>query len=256
MYFVGIDLGSSYTKAVLVNMHARLLSCSVVSTGYNFEIAEKISLAAILKKNNLIKENISCIVSTGIGRNNCKSSNFSKTEISCIAKGCSFYYKKKCFAIDIGGQDNKIIKLDNFGKQIYFKMNRKCASGTGSFLEEIAFKMKITTEEMNSRAKETKESVDIGNYCTVFTGTEIMYHIKNGKSINAVLRGVYLSVVKKILEMDTFNETAVLSGGAIFKNSTLVEIFKEKIKHVIVSPNPQLTGAIGASIYGIESKKN
>lgn len=247
-YLVGIDIGSSYTKAVALDGELKIFAKSVVKSGIDFSLAAKTAFLEL----SLDKNKISKIVSTGVGRNNCSFSDFTKPEINCITKGAYHFYPRQITVVDIGGQDNKIIHIDSSGKQISFKLNRKCASGTGSFLEEMAYKLNISISEMNRRAQQTMTTVGIGSFCTVFAGTEIIQHIREGKEVNAIIRGVFDSVVKRILEMENLNNDIVLTGGASVHASILQEILQEKTKQQVYSPpEAQLIGAVGAALYGI-----
>ncbi len=110
------------------------------------------------------------------------------TEISAHAKGAYHYFPKKITIIDIGGQDTKIIKIDSKGKILGFKMNRKCAAGTGSFLEEIAYKLNIQLNEMNKLASKSDKETSLSSFCTVFASTEILTRIKEGEKVEDMVR--------------------------------------------------------------------
>lgn len=250
MYYAGIDIGSSYTKAVIIDGEGTRLGASVAKTGINFGSASKKLFNKALKDASLKKDQIDLVVSTGVGRKNCPFSHTAKPEISCIAKGSYHLHGAQCIVIDIGGQDNKVIKLAADGKQLFFKMNRKCAAGTGSFLEEIAMRLNTSTAEMNKLAGETDKSVPINSFCTVFAGTEIIHQIRENQDINGIMRGIFESVVKRTLEMVTIDDTVVLSGGAVATNPVLVDLFREKLDQDVVLPDyPQDTGALGAALY-------
>lgn len=252
VYFAGLDLGSSYAKGLLLDEDKQVLAQDVKRTGIDFTksadtLLEQLSEQAGVKKNQVIA------ITTGIGRNNFAPAKFSKAEINCFGKGAYFLFGGPCTVVDIGGQDNKIIKLDGSGKQVFFRMNRKCAAGTGSFLEEIALKLDLDTGEMNRLAGQTTEPVAVGSFCTVFAGTEIIHHLRRGEDTPGLMRGVYESVTKRILEMATLDDQVILTGGAIANNSVLVDIFKGKLPNEILVPDfPQFVGALGAALYGIE----
>ena len=108
--------------------------------------------------------------------------------------------------IDIGGQDNKIIKLDDKGRRTGFKMNRKCAAGTGAFLEEMSPRLDIPLEEMDGLARQSKNMVKLGSFCTVFSGTEVLENIRRGKKVSDIIKGLFYSVIKRVIEMDAFTE--------------------------------------------------
>lgn len=256
-YFVGIDIGSSYTKSALINENKELLAEFVLKTGINFEQTSIDAFQKVLKIANLKKEDILRVVSTGVGRNNCSFSNFKKPEINCISKGAFNFYPQPITVVDIGGQDNKIIKIGKNGEQLSFKMNRKCASGTGSFLEEISNKLDLSSQQMNQMAEEADETVSIGSFCTVFAGTEIIHHIRDGKNINGIIKGVYDSIVKRILEMDFLESKVLVTGGVVAKSPILKKIFSEKLNFEVEVPrSPQMVGAVGASLFGFENYMN
>lgn len=247
-YVVGIDIGSSYTKAVALDAASNICAQSIIKSGIDFSLASETAFLNL----NIPKNKISKIVSTGVGRNNCKFSDLVKPEINCITKGAYHFYPRAITVVDIGGQDNKIIHIDKSGKQISFKLNRKCASGTGSFIEEMAFKLNVSTTEMNRLAQQTKKSVGIGSFCTVFAGTEIIQHIREGKEVNEIIRGIFDSVIKRIMEMENFYNDIILTGGACVHASILQEILKDKTNQQVFSPQEaQLIGAVGAALYGI-----
>jgi predicted CoA-substrate-specific enzyme activase len=191
---------------------------------------------------------------TGVGRRACTFADVVKPEIICFARGVYTQAKKGCTIVDIGGQDNKVVLINDAGKQLNFKMNRKCAAGTGAFLEEISHRLNTTSAEMNQRASSVTAVVNIGSYCTVFSVTEIIHHIREGKNINEIFRGVYESVVKRILEMDPLDGDVILCGGAIAANPVLGDLFIEKLgDRVTIAPHAQTLGAFGAALYAADA---
>jgi predicted CoA-substrate-specific enzyme activase len=156
--------------------------------------------------------------------------------------------------IDIGGQDNKVIKLDENGRRINFKMNRKCAAGTGAFLEEMSARLDIPLEEMDGLARKSENMVELGSYCTVFSGTEVLEKIRQGKKVPDIVKGLFFSVIKRILEMDSLTGRVVMTGGVVANNMFLVNMVEEIIKHDVLVPEyPQLTGAVGAALFAMEN---
>ncbi|MGD2022891.1 MAG: acyl-CoA dehydratase activase, partial [Desulfobacterales bacterium] len=177
-----------------------------------------------------------------------------KTEIGCHAKGCFLYFPFATTIIDIGGQDNKIIKLDPSGKRTGFKMNRKCAAGTGAFLEEMAMRLDVSLDEMNGLASRSDNMVKLGSFCTVFSATEVLENIRQGKKLPDIVKGVFYSMIKRVLEMDALTEKVVMTGGVVAHNAYMVKMTEEMIGRKILVPEyPQLTGAIGAALYAMQS---
>jgi (R)-2-hydroxyacyl-CoA dehydratese activating ATPase len=247
--FVGIDLGASRTKVAVLDADQQLIGRSVQRSGTDYARTATDCLHEALARARMTTQDIARTVATGYGRTNISFADEVKTEIACHAKGCFHYFPQAISIIDIGGQDNKIIKLDDAGLRTDFKMNRKCAAGTGAFLEEMALRLNIALEEMNAQATRSTEMVKLGSYCTVFSGTEVLEHIHNGKKLPDIVKGLFYSVIKRVTEMDALTEKVVMTGGVVAHNAYLVTMAEEMIQRKIwVPPYPQFTGAIGAAI--------
>jgi predicted CoA-substrate-specific enzyme activase len=133
-------------------------------------------------------------------------------------------------------------------------MNRKCAAGTGAFIEEIAYRLDIPLKELNNLAAESTESVPLASYCTVFAKTEIITRIKEGEKVEDLIKSAFDSVIRRIIEMSELEGNLVLTGGLIAYNSIIGEILKKEIgAEILIPPNPQLIGAIGAALFAIET---
>ncbi len=254
--FAGVDVGSSRTKVALLDAGLNLLGWEVLKSGTDFEATADACLKASLRMAGRNSEDVSYTVSTGYGRKNVAFSMDTRTEIGCHGKGCYHYFPEAITIIDIGGQDNKIIKLDDAGRRLSFKMNRKCAAGTGAFLEEMSARLDIPLEEMDGLARKSGDMVKLGSFCTVFSATEVLENIRGGKKIEDIVKGLFYSVVKRILEMDSLTERVVMTGGVVAHNPYLVQMTEDQIaRSVLVPPHPQLTGAVGAALYALESEQ-
>lgn len=253
-YYAGIDVGASRTKVAILNSEAQLLGQAVLKSGTDFAASAATGLQQALSVANLSGADITRLVSTGYGRNNVIAANATRTEISCHAQGCFLAFPRAQSIIDIGGQDNKIIKLDDRGRRLDFKMNRKCAAGTGAFLEEMALRLDIDLGALDHLARQSRREVALGSFCTVFAGTEVLEKIRQGHAVTDIVKGLFVSVIKRVLEMDTLTDTVVMTGGVIAHNRYLAEMTAELIgRPVLVPPHPQLTGAIGAALYATSS---
>jgi predicted CoA-substrate-specific enzyme activase len=254
--FVGIDVGASMTKVAVLDAEKNLVGHHIKKSGTDFTATADICLRASLDMANVGKKDIIMAVSTGYGRKNVTFANDTVTEIGCHAKGCFNYFPTSITIIDIGGQDNKIIKLDDFGRRSSFKMNRKCAAGTGAFLEEMSVRLDIPLEDMDGLARQSENMVRLGSYCTVFSATEVLENIRNGKKLPDIIKGVFFSVIKRIIEMDSFTEKVVMSGGVVAHNPYLVNMMEEMIRrNILVPDHPQLSGAIGAALHAMEKEQ-
>jgi len=254
--FVGADVGASRTKVAVLDAGKKLLGWAVKRSGTDFSATAQCCLEIALKKAGAAESDIKRAVSTGYGRKNVSYARDSKTEIGCHAKGCFLYFPFSTTIIDIGGQDNKIIKLDDKGLRTNFKMNRKCAAGTGAFLEEMAMRLDVSIEEMDALARRSENMVKLGSFCTVFSATEVLENIRQGKKLPDIVKGVFYSMVKRVLEMDALTEKVVMTGGVVAHNPYLVTMTEEIIGRKILVPDyPQLTGAIGAALYALGDEK-
>ncbi|MEW6261504.1 MAG: acyl-CoA dehydratase activase [Thermodesulfobacteriota bacterium] len=248
-YFAGVDIGASAAKVVIIRAAGELVSEATARSGTDFAAKAESLLEQALYQAGLERNQIAACVSTGYGRRNVAFAQSTRTEISCHAAGCYYHYPRALSVIDIGGQDNKIIKVDAQGHRIGFKMNRKCAAGTGAFLEEMALRLDIPLEEMNGLARRAEKTIELGSYCTVFTATEILEKIRAGFKVPDIVLGIYHSIAKRVLEMDTINDTPVMSGGVAAFNPVLVEVLSQKLgRPVLTPPRPQLIGAFGAAL--------
>jgi predicted CoA-substrate-specific enzyme activase len=250
--FAGIDVGASQTKLALLDPHKNLVGHAVTRSGTDFPAAARACLTASLQMAQATEEDIIRTISTGYGRTNVSFAEETKTEISCHAKGCYFSFATAMTIIDIGGQDSKIIKLDSDGRRISFRMNRKCAAGTGAFLEEMSARLDIPLEQMDRLARQSEKMIKLGSFCTVFSATEVLEKIRDGNKVPDIVKGLFFSVVKRIMEMDSFSETVVMTGGVVAHNPYLVDMTADLIgREILVPEYPQLTGAMGAALYAM-----
>lgn len=251
--YAGIDVGASRTKVIIIDSDERIAGSAVIKSGTDFEEASSQCLDQALDMAGLTVDHIAKAMSTGYGRNNVTIARESKTEISCHARGCYHYFSRAISIIDIGGQDNKVIKLDASGKRLSFKMNRKCAAGTGAFLEEMSLRLDIPLENLNGLARQSQSMVELGSFCTVFSATEVLEKIRAGKKVPDIVKGLFHSVIKRVMEMDSLTEHVVMTGGLVAHNDYLVQMTSEMIGRTVLVPEfPQLTGALGAALFALE----
>ena len=249
-YFAGIDVGAAATKVVIINAQQDIVGNSVQKSGVDLKGAAEAAYRTALEAAGINNDDVKFKIATGYGRKNIDFADETLTEISCHGKGVYFYFPHDCTIIDIGGQDSKIIRLDSDGKKVNFKMNRKCAAGTGTFLLEIANRLDVSLEDLNELAQNATKNLELNSYCTVFASTEILTRIREGENVEDMVRGAFNSIIKRIMEMGTFTENVVLTGGVIEYNSILSDLLAKQLgTEVKIPPNPQLTGAFGAALY-------
>lgn len=256
--FVGLDMGASRTKVVVLDVSGVLIGHAVKKSGTDFTATAAYCLDAALEMAGAGRGDILRAVSTGYGRANVAFvTEKSKTEIGCLARGCHHYFSGAITIIDIGGQDNKIIKLNQVGNRSSFKMNRKCAAGTGAFLEEMSQRLDIPLDEMNELASQSENMIKLGSYCTVFSSTEVLESIRNGKKVSDIVKGIFYSVIKRVLEMDSLTDRVVMTGGVVANNPYIVAMAEEMIGRPVLLPEfPQIAGAVGAALYAMDGTES
>jgi predicted CoA-substrate-specific enzyme activase len=252
-YFAGIDVGTSYIKVVIIDEKNKIAGSYTVRSSADLKNSIITAFEGAIADANISKDSIKHKTATGFGRGNVSFADSIKTEISAHAKGAYHYFPRKITIIDIGGQDTKIIKTDARGNTLGFKMNRKCAAGTGSFLEEIAYKLSIPMKEMSALAAKSSKEAPLGSYCTVFASTEILTRIKEGENIEDMVKSAFESVARRVIEMDTLEGTIVMTGGVVAYNDIILKILAKYIGNKLFTPpDPQLSGAVGAALFAKE----
>ena len=254
LFFAGVDSGTSTTKAVVIDAEKRILGSFVRRSGADLAGAAVAAFEEAVKRAGLSPEAIRHVMATGYGRRNVPFAHDTRTEIGCHGRGCYHYFPEAITVVDVGGQDSKIIKLDAQGRRVGFTMNRKCAAGTGAFLEEIAHKLDIPIGDLNGLARAASKTAQIGSYCAVFTATEVLDRIRAGERTDDIVRGLFDSVARRILEMDTLTNRVIMTGGVVAFNDIVAELLSARAGVVVeVAPHPQEMGAFGAALFALES---
>ncbi len=252
-YFAGIDVGSTMTKAVILNQG--IIASIIGPTGpEQRRLANKVMEEA-LKKAAISFKAITYIVSTGYGRINVPFADKQFTEITCHAKGIIHLFPKARTIIDIGGQDVKGIKIDASGKIVDFVMNDKCAAGSGRFIEVIADTLGVPLDMVGDRSLQSKNPAKISNICTIWAQQEVAASLAQGMPISDLLAGVHSSLADRICRMVNrlrVEDVVVVTGGGA-KNRGLLKALSQQLGHeVLVPEEPLITGALGAALIGKE----
>lgn len=253
-YFCGVDIGASALKLVLIGDDRQPVARALARSGVNYQATAERCLEEALSSAGLARPQIRGAVSTGYGRDNVPWVQRTVTEIACHGKGAYHHFRRAMTVVDIGGQDNKLIRMDDQGRRVDFKMNRKCAAGTGAFLEEIALRLDLPLPQLNALAERSRKEVTLGSFCTVFTATEILEKIRAGEHVEDIVCGAFRSVVKRIAEMGTIEGALVMTGGVVANNPLLITLAEQLLGvRPLVPPDPQCIGALGAALYALES---
>lgn len=245
--FIGIDLGSTTVKAVVLD--GQILASSIRPTGANPTKAGEAVLTQVLEK---IAGPVDKIVATGYGRISFSADEI-VSEITAHAKGSNLLFPDARTVIDIGGQDSKITHIDDHGRVLEFAMNDRCAAGTGRFIENTAKALEVSLEEFSQKSLASRSPARINSMCTVFAESEVISQIAQGTSIEDVSAGVHASVARRIkamVERVGLEDKVVFTGGAA-KNIAMRKALEETLRVKLAIPDePQMVGALGAAVIG------
>lgn len=261
--FCGIDIGSSSTKIVIINDKKVIVGHITQPTGASFNKNAVAALDSLLQERDINKYHVKYCVSTGYGRKLFKSSNESISEITANATGV-FHMEGANNGvktiINIGGQDSKIIRVDQYGGVTDFVMNDKCAAGTGKFLEMASRNLEVDIDDLGviHNGFEGIPST-INSTCTVFAESEIISLLAEGVSIPEVVAGVHHSIARRIVRLAKrvgTEEKIIFDGGTALNTGMQKALSIELMMEITIPKYPQLTTAFGAAIIARESLKN
>ena len=249
MYFVGIDIGSSAAKVVVME-DGKVIKHLLLNTGFSSrktadDIYEKLEAEGINKEN-------ATYVATGYGRISVPYADRVVTEITCHGKGAHYLFHDDGTVIDIGGQDTKGISLKN-GRVMKFLMNDKCSAGTGKFIEVMTNRLGLTQNELSDLARKG-EHITISSMCTVFAESEVISLIGRGTPREDIAFGVIESVIMKIVQLiaQVPSDKYFLTGG-LCEDQYVIERLENALKAPVTSaPLARYAGAIGAALMGAE----
>ena len=259
-YFIGVDIGSTSIKAVMMDVDLNIISFKTAPTGCHFHENTEKTLSGMLRDTGVERDKIRFITATGYGRKLFKNADETVTEITANAVGAkrmSDGMGEINTIINIGGQDAKIIVLDEDGGVKNFVMNDKCAAGTGRFLEVVARNLEIDVSELGDYHMESKGApISINSTCTVFAESEIISLLANGHPKEDIIAGLHYAIAKRIVRLA---KSGGLTGGVFFDggpamNKGLVTALEDELMRDIVIPDtPQITTACGAAILAKEA---
>ncbi len=250
MPVAGMDIGSITTETVILK-GGEILSYGILPTGANSRTAAERCLSSALEKAGLERTDLTSIVTTGYGRASFPQASKMITEITCHARGAFFIRPTTRTVIDIGGQDSKVIRLDERGRNFDFQMNDKCAAGTGRFLEVMAQALEVKIEDLGSLSLSAPGTIKISSMCTVFAESEVVSLIAANQPKEVIIRGLHDSIADRVLGMVNrvgVEEEVSLTGG-VAKNQGVVRALEERLNlKLFIPPEPQITGALGAAL--------
>ncbi len=254
MIVAGIDIGSRAAKAVLLDGD-NIISSVICDTGPESVKTSQMTIARVLEGTGLSQNDIDYVVATGYGRVLVPFANENISEISCHARGITWYYPEVRTILDMGGQDCKAINCDAEGRVTNFVMNDKCAGGTGRFLEMIAEVLDIPIPRIGEIARQSGRAIPFNTICAVFAKSEAIAYLRKGVSKSDILAGLNEAIATRCLNLlrrVSLEEKFTITGG-IAKNSGMVAELRKKVgMEPLLCEDPQLVGALGAAVFAEE----
>ena len=251
----GIDVGSTYTKAVVLDSERRILGRQLEPTGFKLdEVAENV-LAQALAAAGVDRSEVEYVVSTGFGRHQMASADTQVTDLTASARGAMFLFPGTRTVLDVGGQTMKASRLDATASVKSFRLNDKCAAGTGRFLGAASSALDIPLGDLGATALRGERPVKISTTCTVFAESEVLSWLGKGKKIEDVLLGVHQSIGARsvgLLRRVGVTDQVTFTGG-VARNPAMIAALESRLDLKLnVSEESDFMGALGAALFALD----
>jgi len=251
-YFAGLDVGSTYTKALLLDQHQNILSKSVRKTKPSMSYAANACFSDLIKRENLERQFV-YVTATGYGKELVEFADSKAIDILCVAKAVNHTNADVRTIIEAGGQDTKVLRIDEKGKVLDFVINDKCSAGTGQFLELMAQILGVKLEDLAKLSINSTKQLTITSTCSVFAQTEVVSLLSEGEKREDIIKALHRSISSRIYELmlQVDIENAVCMVGGVALNSAVVNELEQIMeKDLFVADKPQFTAAYGAALKG------
>lgn len=257
VYTLGIDVGSTTSKCVLLENGTNVIESVLIQAGTGTKGPAQ-ARQQVLEKAGLTPADLACVIGTGYGRMTLPDIDGEMSELSCHARGVAAGHPKVRTIIDIGGQDAKVIRLDSKGRMSNFVMNDKCAAGTGRFLDVMAGILQMDVGELEKEAAKAENPVKISSTCTVFAESEVISQLANGAAVPDVVAGICNSVAARtaaLVKRIGVSGEVFMSGGVARNGGVRRALERELQVKISYSGESQLMGAYGAAIAAYEKRR-
>lgn len=253
IFTAGIDVGSTYTKAVILDENEVILGHALNNTGFKLADVARQVYESALKDAGLRESDISYVVAAGFGRHMVSFSDAQVTDLTASARGATHFFPGTRTILDVGGQTMKATRIDHSARVKSFRLNDKCAAGTGAFLEKTARYMGYSIAEIGPLVATSKRQVAISGVCAVFAESEVINHLSVGSAPADIMHGAIASLVDRsvqLMKRVQMEPEYTLIGG-ILRFETMARVVREHLKaEVNVPPENlvQFVSALGAAI--------
>ncbi len=254
-YAAGVDVGSTQTKAVVINEDREIIASCLIDTGANVTKAAEDAFKECIEQQGILEEEVEWVIGTGYGRYKVTFGNAQVTEISCHGRGAFHIFPKTRTVVDMGGQDTKAIRVSEDGEIADFCMNDKCAAGTGRFLGASSTALDIPLEELGGTALQSEKGVAISTTCTVFAESEVLAWLGKGKKVQDILWGVHQSIAKRSMGLmrRVGIEGEITFTGGVSRNTAMVKAMEDVLEQKLnISDECHFAGALGAALFAMD----
>jgi len=247
---IGIDVGTECIKVAVINDQGVLVGSSIVARRGYFQDRVSEAFPVALDDAQVSATDILGVCATGFAENCVPMATTYLGDTACHALGAFHHHRQAMCVIDIGGRDPKLIKVDNQGRPTSIQTLRRCAAGIGTFLIFAARHLDVHPSHLQEMAARTDESCDVGSYCSMFSGQDILEKLREGVSRESVALGCINSIADRVIEIGLLSDPVYVTGGvAEYFPGVLTAIAKKTGHHVEAVPQPILAGATGAALW-------
>ncbi len=250
---MGIDVGSTASKCIVLKNGKEIIGKALIPVGAGTSGPDRV-VKEIVETTGIRLEDMNYILATGYGRNSISFANQQMSELSCHAKGAYFLFPEVHTVIDIGGQDVKVMQIEN-GAMVNFQMNDKCAAGTGRFLDVMARVLEVKVSDLAMLGSHSTKRVAISSTCTVFAESEVISQLAQNTDKCDIINGIHHSVASRVVGLAHrvgVRDMVVMTGG-VAQNEGVVKALEEELGHTIhTSPLTQYVGALGAALFAYQ----
>lgn len=256
MYFAGLDIGARYTKALIINSEARILTKRMSTSGFDNNVISKNMLNNLCGELGITINEVNKIGVTGSGKKNIDFADYEFSEILASGKSLFFLNKNVRTIIEVGAEESRVVKLNSNGKVIDSVINEKCAAGTGTFVELMARTLEITLKEFSELSLKSEKRIPMNAQCIVFAESEVVSLIHSGVDKKDIVRAVNDAIASRIASMArrVKVETEVALIGGLAKNLGFVFSLKNNLEldNLVIPDDPEYMGAYGAALLAME----
>lgn len=250
-FVLGIDVGTRTTRAALVDERGTLLARTSQESGVRLEAAAQKAVEELCARQGIQAGEIAYAASTGYGRYRVAFRQIQITEMTCHAMGALQMFPETRTVLDIGAMNSRALRVAGNGRVVAFRMNDRCASGAGRFLERVARALEIELDDVGGLSMRSQEPQLISSICAVLAESEVINHVTAGKRVEDILRGAHNSIAERLVALvhQVGAQPEITLTGGVTKNSGMVRALEERLGVKLnVSPESEYAGAIGAAL--------